>query len=543
MVRDTECPVSQRYEPRLAELQREYGARGYAFVLLDVTPHGLAEARAAAAKFPEWRSLRDERRVVAAGLRVKATAEAFVIDPRGTLRYRGAIDDQYGIDFQRAAPDATWLRDALDAVARGEEPKVRTTEPRGCPMASSARSPVAARPVTYHERVSRIVQQNCQACHRTGGLAPMPFETYAQVHARRAVIEAMVRAGRMPPWSAHPAHGRWANDRSLRDADRKDLLAWIAAGGPEGDPALAPLPRAYVPGWNIGKPDLVLPIPEPIRVPAQGVIAYQVVYAQAPTDRDQWITAMEIRPTQPKVVHHVLAFLEEPGRKAPTPEQVARWKPGDTPLAWPSDSVSNFFAVTVPGSLGMKFPPGTGKKLPKGAWIKFEIHYQPNGTEVVDRTEIGFRFSAQPLREVESRSAFNTTFVIPPGHARYPVKAAYTFPDAGRIVSLFPHMHMRGAGFRYDLRYPGGRTVRLLEVPKFDFSWQSYYEAAEPIAVPKGAQLLVTAWFDNSRGNTWNPDATKSVRWGLQTWEEMMIGYFDFVADGPRATPVKPAGR
>jgi AhpC/TSA family len=528
---DRECPVSARYLPRVLELAAKYGPKGYNFVLVDVTPHGIGEARSDARKHQGVRTLFDSARTLATGLRARSTAESFLVDSRGTLKYRGAIDDQYGISHQRASVGSAWLRNAMDRVAGGEDPLVSRTEASGCAMDVDAALPARTLPVTYHNRISRIIQSKCQVCHRVGGLGPMPLETYPQVVARRAIIEFMVGGDRMPPWSAQRDVGEWANDRSLSAREKSDLLEWLKNGAPEGDRRDAPASRRFSSAWNIGKPDAVLSIPEPITVPAQGVVAYKYVYTQTHFDEDKWITAVEIRPTQPKVVHHVIALIEEPGRKALTPRERAALKPGAPPPAEPQDSALGFFAITVPGSLGIKYPEGTGKRLPKGAWLKFEIHYQPNGEQVTDRTEIGFRFSKRPLREVQSRSAPYAEFVIPPNHPHYEVKASYDFREAGRIISLFPHMHLRGAAFRYDLELPDGRTVELLSVPKFDFNWQSYYEFRTPVDVPAGSKLLATAWYDNSKNNPWNPDPSKEVRWGPQTYEEMMIGYFDFVAD------------
>lgn len=522
ITRDTECPVSQRYVSHVVELAKTYGNRGFQVVLVDVTPHDLSAARAAASSVPNVTSLHDRDMTLSTWLGAKSTAEAFLVDSKGTLRYRGAIDDQYGLDYQRAAPRNMWLRNALDAVSAGEEPRVRMTEARGCPLALKSKAKRVSEPVTYHNRISRIIQNNCQACHRVGGLGPMPLETYEQVFQRRAVIDFMVKSKRMPPWQADPHVGEWANDRSLSDEDRGDLLRWIAAGAPQGNPADAPLPVRFFPGWNIGKPDYVLPIPEPVRVPAHGVVDYVVVYAQVKLDSDRWISAVEIRPSQPKVVHHVLAFIEAPGRPPAT-------SAANPPFA-------GILAATGTGSVGVVFPEGMGKKLPKNAWIKFEIHYQPNGTEVTDRTEIGFRFSKEPVKEVRNHAAYSMDFAIPPHASRFSVKGYYTFTEPGRIISFLPHMHLRGAAFRYELKTPDGKAIQLLNIPRYDFNWQTLYTLKTPLPVPAGSQLVATGWFDNSRANPWNPDPNARVQWGPQTTDEMMIGYFDFVADrGPIA--------
>lgn len=531
ITRDVECPVSQRYEPRIDEISRRYRPLGYDVVLLDMTPHDAPEARKTARRFPAARTVLQDAKRVATALGVRSTAEAFVIDSAGTLIYRGAIDDQYGLDYQRARPEKPWLTLALDAGLRDGVPETRQTEARGCPLSLQPVAMSHEQPVTFSNRVSRVIQDRCQACHRVGGLAPMPLQTFRQVYERRAVIDLMVSSGRMPPWSADPKVGHWANDRSLSPREKADLLGWIKAGAPEGDRAEAPRPRKFSSGWNIGKPDYVISIPKDFKVPAQGAVDYKNFYVKTNLTEDKWVVAVEIKPTQPKVVHHALAYLEEPGRRDLTPEELSKLKPGDIRPPSPSNGVAGFYAATVPGSVGILFPPGMGKRLPKGAWVKVEVHYQPNGAEALDRTQVGFRFAKGPLREVESISAFNPDLKIPPNDPHYQVKAEYAFKEPGMLLSLFPHMHFRGGAFRYDLRYPDGKVVPVLNVPKFDFGWQSYYELKEPIAVPAGSKLLATAWFNNSRSNPWNPDPNRTVPWGLQTTDEMMIGYFDFARD------------
>jgi mono/diheme cytochrome c family protein len=537
--RDAECPVTQRYGPRLAEFEKEYGAKGFNFVYLDVTPHTKAEAKADLAKYNlTSRAILDANKVVRTALRLASTAEAFVIDAAGTLRYRGSIDDQYGINVHKDAPTKTWLRDALDKVARGEEPLVTKTEAAGCMLDVDFAAKGTATAITYHNRISRIIQANCQSCHRAGGQAPLPLDNYQQTFERRAVVSFMVKEGRMPPWSAHPGVGEWANDRRLPARDAADINRWISAGAPLGNPKDAPLPRKWAVGWNIGTPDAIVQIPDTFRVPAQGVVSYKYSYAKTDFAEDKWITAMEIKPTANRVVHHVLVFVEEPGRRPPLPGQV---QPGQPRPPLPQNGVDGFFAATAPGSTGIVFPEGSGKRLPKGAWLKFQIHYQPNGVEQVDQTQIALKFSDKPLREVESRSANNVRFVIPPQDPRFEVRATYTFRDSGQLTSLFPHMHLRGTAFAFELAYPDGKIVKVLDVPKFDFNWQSYYELKTPIDVPVGARLTATAWYDNSKANPFNPDPTKTVRFGEQTYEEMMIGYFDFIPKRVVA-PAAPGG-
>jgi hypothetical protein len=351
----------------------------------------------------------------------------------------------------------------------------------------------------------------------------------------------MVKSRRMPPWSAKKDVGEWANDASLNDRDLADLLKWAEGAAPQGVVGEAPLARPYTPGWAMGKPDAITQIPDTFRIPAQGVVQYKYSYVKTNFDSDKWITAMEIRPTAPKVVHHVLVFIEEPGRKAmndPTR------KPGDPA---PSGGIDGFFAATAPGAPATVFPLGAAKKLPKGAWLKFQIHYQPNGVEQVDQTRIGFTFAddstvaKNELLEVESKSAFNARFAIPPNAENHEVTAQYVFRRPGTLISLFPHTHLRGKAWKIELQRVDGTKETLLDVPRYDFNWQTFYEFRKPVKVDSGMRVLATAWYDNSKNNPFNPDPTATVRFGEQTFEEMMIGYFDWIPDPRPAANARPA--
>ena len=536
VIRDAECPVTQRYSPRLAELEQEYGSKGYRFAYVDVTPHSRDSARADAAKYQlTGRTILDRDHRVVNALRAASAAEAFVIDARGTLRYRGAIDDQYGIDFHKDAPTANYLREALDRVSTGREIVRRQTDAPGCLLPTDRAVAGAPRAVTYHNRISRLVQENCQSCHRAEGNAPMPLDSYKQVAERRATIEYMTKSGRMPPWFAHKQIGEWANDRSLSERDLKDLITWAHSGAPEGNPKDAPLPRRWVKGWNIGTPDAIVQIPDTFHVPAQGVVEYKYSYAKTNFAEDKWVTAVEIRPEAAKAVHHVLVFIEEPGRE---PDARKR-KPGDPA---PANGISSFFAATAPGTPAMLFPEGTAKKLPKGAWLKFQIHYTPNGIEQTDRTRIGFLFADKPVtQEVVTRSAANTRFEIKPFEKSQIVTAEVTLKNGGTMLNLFPHMHTRGAGFKYDLITPDGREQTILDVPHYSFNWQTYYAFKKPLEIPAGSRIRATATYDNSKDNPFNPDPSKTVHFGEQTFEEMMIGYFDYLPNVATPAATAPA--
>lgn len=382
------------------------------------------------------------------------------------------------------------------------------------------------RPVTYHEDIASILQRSCQACHRAGGIAPFGLESYGQAVAFRDMIDGAVRERRMPPWFASPDHGTWANDRSLSEADRLAILAWIHQGAPEGDPGGGPPPVSWPEGWSIGDPDAVLALEEPVEVPGGGVVPYLYRYVSTDFAEDRWIQAVQIRPTAEDVVHHILVLIEDPIEGVPAVHP-------SSPLAVHPDfgiGLDGYFAAHVPGHHGVVFPPGQAKLLPRGATLKFQLHYTPNGRPTVDRTEIAFVFAEEPpAYRVETGAAMSLNFVIPPGARDHAVTAMHRFEEPASLLGFLPHMHLRGSAFRYEVHYPDGRRETVLDVPQFDFHWQDEYVLANPIPLPAGSWLRATGWFDNSRRNPHNPDPSASVRFGEQTWEEMMNGYFHYL--------------
>jgi mono/diheme cytochrome c family protein len=550
VVRDTGCPVSGRYGPRLSRMEQEYGERGVQFVYLNLGPHETREGMQEEVETFGFAGhyVHDPKGTFGHALRIRATTEVFVLDPSLTLVYRGAVDDQYGIQFTRPEVRERWLEPALDAVLAGTVPEVRSTEVPGCllgfdsepghavdhaghgggeggegvplhPAAANGSTAVISPAVTYHNRVSRILQENCVACHRDGGIAPFSLERYENANAYRHMIQYVVQERIMPPWYADPDYGRWANDRSLRDEDRRALFEWIENGTPEGNPAEAAAPRSWTHGWNIGDPDAVFRLPRPVTIPAEGVVPYQYISVETDFEEDRWIRKIEIRPTAPEVTHHVIVFLEEPGQR---------------PVR--DGGVQGFFAATAPGAVGVDFGEGRGKRLPAGSTLVFQLHYTPNGREVQDQSQIGFVFhDEKPEIEVETRSAFNVRFRIPPHAENHPVSGDHIFRADGEILAFFPHTHVRGVAFRYELVREDGSSEIVLDIPRYNFDWQLTYQSAEPIPVRSGDILRATAWYDNSANNPSNPDPTAEVRFGEQTWDEMMLGYFDWIRTGPVA--------
>jgi len=388
----------------------------------------------------------------------------------------------------------------------------------------------AAPQVTFHKDVLPVLQKNCQSCHRPGEAAPMSFLTYKDTRPWAKAIRTAVLSKKMPPWFADPHTGKFANDRSLSQAEIDVLTHWADSGAPEGNSKQAPAPLAFVEGWNIGKPDVVLEMPVDYQIPPSGTIEY--TYFQLPTGftEDKWIQMAEARPGNRAVVHHLIAFIREPG---------SNWLPGIKPgepyvpkKGGNNGNSGNWLVGFAPGARPTMLEPGRAILIKAGSDIVFQMHYTTNGAAAVDRTKIGFNFAKEPPAErVTMLASTNNKFVIPAGDANYRVDSTFTIQEDATLTALIPHMHLRGKDFHFRAIYPTGEAQDLLDVPRYDFNWQLAYEPAKPILLPKGTRIECTAHFDNSANNPANPDPKSEVRYGDQSWEEMMFGFFTVAHD------------
>ncbi|MCU0702956.1 MAG: redoxin family protein [Fimbriiglobus sp.] len=520
------CPLSKKYLPTLAALEKEYAAKGVGFVVIDAVktdkPEELKKLAANAGLTAAL--LHDADGTLCKHLGAASTTDVFVLDPARTVKYRGAIDDQYGLGYSKEAPKHTFARAALDAVLAGREPAIPATTAPGCALDLAEVKVPEAKP-TYHNFASRLIQQNCQECHRTGGVGPFTLETLDDVKAHKGMVKKVVADGRMPVWNAFGdkpgEHRTFKNDRSLPAEDKARLLAWIADGCPEGDKADAPLARTFADGdWTIGKPDLVVQIPEPIKVSATGVMKYQNVIVDTKLTEEKWVTAAEIIPTARAVVHHVLVFALPPK------------KPGEIDLPQRGEG-QGYYAAYVPGNSRQVLPEGFARKLPKGARIRFQIHYTPNGTATEDQVKVGFKFGPAPRHEVKVFPLTDPRISIPPGADNHAESVELRLPFDVVLTAFSPHMHVRGKAARYECDVTDPKTKQietkvLLDVPQYDFNWQLRYELAEPVTLKAGSVIRYRAWYDNSDKNPANPDPAKRVKWGDQTFEEMFLGYAEY---------------
>ena len=523
---NTTCPICQKYGPTLAKLEEKLAIRGIEMLFVNPTGNDKTEDMAAFRADHKLKGpyIHDRDGIIAKTFGTKSTAEVFLLDQQRTVVYRGAIDDQYGLGYTHDSPKRTFLFDAVTALFNQRNADPAATTAPGCELDLTDKKTDYTH-ITYHNRISRIIQRNCIECHRNGGVAPFSLEKHEDVVAHAGMIHKVVEKGTMPPWFASPPGDgkptQWANDRSINSADKAELLAWLKSNRPQGDPADAPIARTYADGWLIGKPDAVFKFPKAVEVRASGIMPYQNILVETNLPEDKWVKAVEIRPSNREVVHHVLVFTLPPGNEDP-----------ETTIETAGDERKGFFAIYVPGQSVLSYPDGFGKRLRKGSRLRFQVHYTPNGKATEDKTQIGLVFAERvPEYEVKVAGIVNAGFRIPPGAPNHPVEASLRTPVNANVLGFLPHMHLRGKSFRYEITPSDGKTETVLEIPHYDFNWQLYYRLAQPITLPKGSVVKATGWFDNSEMNPANPDPKKTVRWGPQTTDEMMLGYVEYYVE------------
>ena len=526
----TSCPLSVRYVPTLLELATT-APDLFSFVLINPTATDDVEAmqRDAERLGDAAIYVHDRDGTLSEALGLETTTDVVIVDAARTVRYHGAIDDQYGFGYALNAPRHTYLKDALADLAAGREPTIAATDAPGCELENEP-TITSNDTLTYHGEIARLVQRHCVECHRDGGVGPFALDTYDDLTAHAGMVREVIRRGTMPPWFAAddtpeptaadtgdgqaPSPLVWANDRSLASAEKAMLLAWLASDRPAGEPADAPQKTTYPDGWMIGEPDQVWGFAKPEPVKATGVMPYQNIVVETGLTEDRWVQAIEIRPGSPEVVHHVLVHVLRP-------------EEDDVP----QEDREGYWAVYVPGQSVQSYPEGFAKKIPAGARLNFQMHYTPNGTATTDSTRIGVIYCDEPEHEVRTAGIVNTRLSIPPGASNHREDASIPIPTDAMVLGFFPHMHLRGKACRYELTR-GDQTTTILDVPRYDFNWQLSYRLAEPLRLMAGDRLHFTAWFDNSDQNPANPDPSETVRWGPQTFEEMHLGYLEYYLPG-----------
>jgi peroxiredoxin len=528
------CPIARNAIPVLEALRAELGPRGVAFFGLNASPQDdrasvAREAREFGIGFPV---LLDETQLVAESLGVTRTAEVFVVATDGwRVVYRGPVDDSQDYGAQRPAR-AQYLRDALLALLDGKPIDTPVREARGCLIHFPKRETRGGARISYADTIAPLLAAHCTGCHLPKGPAPFAMTSFETVRGWAPMIREAVRTHRMPPWHADPHVGRFANAIGLTPDEQRALVRWVEDGAPrDGDrDPLADAPEEPASEWALGKPDRIIAASEQA-IPATGVVEYRYETVDARIERDVWVRGADLQPSNPRAMHHGLAWIEYPeDRPAPATEG-PRFTAG-------------MLAAYVPGREVLALPDGGGYFVPAGSKIRFQLHYTPTGRPERDAPRLALYFSDEPLAyELKTGAVARFDFAIPPGAADHRETAERTIERDILVYNLTPHMHLRGRSMRIEAHYPGGRSETLLSVPDYQFAWQRRYVFAEPKRIPAGTRLVVEAAFDNSARNPANPDPSAWVRYGEQTFDEMLFGYFLYRDLGPvvaRADATQP---
>jgi hypothetical protein len=506
------CPISRNLAPRVRELKAKYAPQGVEFLMLNSNLQDRREDVIEESKEFNFGVpvLMDVNQLVGEQLGVTRTGEFFVIDPKTwKVVYRGPLDDRLDYGTQKAVATHTWAADAIEAQLAGRQAMAANKQSPGCLIDFPQRAQKAQHAkISYAKDIAPILEAKCVGCHQKGSIGPFAMTSYEMVKGFSPMIRETIRTDRMPPWNVDPHVGKFQDDKSLTKDEIKTLVHWIEAGAPRGaGPDPLALAKREAPEWPLGKPDLILDIPS-YTIPASGVVDYQRPAVANPLTEGKWIKASTYKVSQRQAVHHFLSGYMKDMPKGQANE--SRW----------GASVGGY-AVGAESTL---WPKNVGTYLPPGGAIGFQAHYTPFGKEVTDTSKIGLYFykdNEKPDLMMRGAVVVDNTIVIPAGEARHKETAYVEFPKEALLYSAFPHAHYRGYASDLWLELPDGTKKMLLAMPRYDFNWQREYTFAEPIKIPAGSRVIANYWYDNSKRNPANPDPTKTIVWGDQSWEEM----------------------
>ncbi len=495
-------------EPQLAKfkaLQAQYADAGVEFMLinsLDSRDAIRAHAQKTSLSAPV---LMDATQIIGESMALTTAGEILVLNPSNwSVAYRGNAD---------AAGDA------LAQVVGGQPVTVAQTKAAGCSVdfPELARTEAHAN-ISYSETIAPLLQDNCVTCHRQGGIGPWAMTDYNMVRGFSLMMREVVRTQRMPPWHADPHYGEFANDRSLTQDEIKTLVHWIEAGAPrgEGPDPLIETDHAY-PMWALGEPDVIIEIPAE-EIPATGVVDYKYKMVDNPLDEDVWVRATELIPGDRSVLHHVITRFGKVETQGPRAGRLSRRGGGG-------------LGGYVPGAVAREYPDGAGTLLPADVTIEFQMHYTPTGKPTTDASLLGlYLHDAKPEYVMGGTVFINPRIRIPAGAPNHSEVSERVIPEDIILYSMLPHAHFRGKASEFVAHYPDGSVEKLISVPHYDFNWQTNYDLKEPKFIPAGTKVVHRTWWDNSARNTANPDPTREVPWGQQSWDEMLFGTMSYRA-------------
>lgn len=525
----TECPLTRLYGQRLSTMSSELAAKGVRFIGVNSNPQDSpADIEQYASKYGiTFPMVKDADQSLAELFQAKRTPEVFVLDASSRIHYRGRIDDQYEPGVVRSEPSRHDLRETMTSLLAGRAAPKAETAAVGCLITRVQRKEELknAAQVTFTRDVAPILNRRCVECHRPGEIGPFALTDYNEVIGWGQMMLEVIDQGRMPPWHADPAHGKFVGERRMPAEERKVLETWVHQGMPKGDPKDLPELPKWAVGWHLSSdPDIELTMRQkPFAVPAEGTVDYQYFVLDPQWSEDKWVRAAQVIPGDAAVVHHAIVFVRPPDG---TDSHGIGW-----------------LGAYVPGQRTMQLPDGHARRVPAGSKLVFQMHYTPNGKATSDRTRVGVWFAdaEKVTHEVFTRVALDHNFEIPPGAKDHKVTMRLSgFPRESRLLGAMPHMHLRGKSFRLEARR-GDKQETLLSVPHYDFNWQHWYQLESPLSLATIDALDFEVRFDNSKSNPVNPAPEEFVTWGDQTWNEMAVAFLDI--SHPRGVPLEEAPR
>jgi thiol-disulfide isomerase/thioredoxin len=529
----TECPIANSYAPELAALSQEYAPKGVQVLGINANPDETtaqvaAHTRSYRLPFPVFK---DTRQALADRVGARVTPEAFVLDAAGTVRYHGRIDDRYQSRTKSGEARVHDLRDALDAVVSGKPVRSAETRVFGCAIVRPERTAALGK-VTYHRDVEPILQQRCQSCHRPGQVAPFSLLSYKDARNWGTEIKQFTGSRQMPPWLAEPGHGDFQDVRRLSDDELRKVADWVDGGMPEGNRKDAPPAREWSGEWMLGKPDLVLASSEEYEVAADGPDDFRVFVLPTGVIENKQVVAIDFRPGNSRVVHHVVSFVDTTGKgrelDAASPGPGFSSGPGGVGVLGAAIQ-----GVWAPGNLPRFLPAGVGRPLPKNSDLLIQVHYHKTGKVERDKTEVALYFAKEPVTQQAHTSIFGTFQIdIPADAPRHETRISMTVPFPVKVLNIMPHMHLLGKEMKVTATFPDGTTQDLVWIKDWDYRWQDSYRYREPVRLPRGTKVEVVSYYDNTSANPRNPsNPPRRVRFGEQTTDEMGFAIMEVVPD------------
>src|ERR1051326_311047 len=530
------CDTMKKAAPKIKSLKDKFGAKGVLFWMLDSNPQDQREsiAKETAQLGLDLPVLEDRAQLVATALGIDQTCDVVCVSPTNWMTfYRGAIDRELADPTKKVRGPNNFLENALSKFLANKSVSPNRTVAKGTPINLAVANDSTSRPISYAAEVAPLLQKSCVPCHSPGNIGPFAMSSYEKVKSRADTIQEVLLEQRMPPWHADPHYGTFVNGRGLTPEQSQKLERWLEQGAPRGDgeDPLAAHPPPPAEDWPLGKPDFIVKFPKPQQVAASGVFDYRYIPVKSPIPTNAWLRAAVVKPGNRKVVHHILVLVASQQELAS-----GRLRQGQ------GGGINGYFSAYVPGYDAVPFPEGSGKYLEAGTMLIFQVHYTADGKDETDQSEMGLYVAKEkPALALMTRSAFNVRFEIPPGEPNLETEAEYRFTKDALLYDMSPHMHLRGSWFTFEAVYPDGKKEMLLSVPHYDFKWQHLYRLPPPKRLPAGTRLVCRGAHDNSTLNPDNPDPTKTVHFGDQTFNEMFIGYFNYT-DAPASGSVAKTG-